>query len=167
MLFTTIKEFLIQYDEESGLLRAEWRAGQDMQHLRPALLQLQLLTKQLQVSKVLYDMDAMADLSVFDQIWAATTWLPSVMQLPLKQVVIVIGAKRVYNQQAVEVLLHGFKLFMKFDAQFFTQPLPGLQWLLGNSPRLPEMLAEWQAGVAGRHLANQDSASLTMEASGC
>lgn len=165
MLFDTIKEFHIQHDEELRFLRVEWAAGRDMRHLRPAKMQLKQLARQLQVTTALLDIDSMPDLTVYDQIWLGTHWMPSVVQLPLRQVVVVMGSKRVYNQQAVEMLLQGFRLFTKFDVQFFTHALPGMQYLLRDSPRLPELLAEWQEGFGGPAAPGQDFRLLPPQAS--
>lgn len=145
MRHTAIEGFLIQYDSSLCLLRAEWTAGRRMALLRPALTQLQQLALRLQATCVLLDIDGMADLSVYDQIWLGTYWMPTVLQLPLQHVVVVIGSGRVYNLQAIEMLLSAFRLFIKFDLQFFTQVVPGLQWLTNGSPRLPQLLADWQA----------------------
>lgn len=156
MLVQSIEGLRIQYDEELHFLRVEWAGGRDMQQLRPTALQLRLLAKQQQITTALLDIDALPDLAVYDQIWLGTHWMPGVVQLPLKQVVVVMGSKRVYNQQAIEVLLQAFRLFTRFEVHFFTQPLPGLQWLLGDSPRLPELLADWQAGFGGPVAPGQD-----------
>lgn len=149
MLFRNIKGLNIQHDEALSLLRVEWVGGRQLTYLRPSLVQLQLLARQLQVSHVLLHLDALPDLPVFDQIWLGTHWMPTVLQLPLQQVVVVLHSARVYNLHAIETLLLAFRLFIKFDVQFFTQLLPGLQWLTNHSPRLPELLAEWQEGFGG------------------
>lgn len=145
MLLKDIKEFAVQFDGELRLLRAEWTADRRMEQLRPALVQLQQLALRLQPTAVLLDISDMTDLSVYDQIWLGTHWMPTVLQLPLQHAVVVLGSERVYNMHAIEVLLSAFRLLLKFDVHFFTQPVPGLQWLTDNSPRLPQLLADWQA----------------------
>lgn len=144
MLIRDVEEFAIQYDKELHLLRAEWTAGRRMTQLRPALIQLQQLALQLQPTLVLLNISGMADLSVYDQIWLGTHWMPMVLQLPLQHVVVVLGSERVYNMQAIEMLLTAFRLLIRFDVQFFTLAVPGLQWLTSNSPRLPQLLADWE-----------------------
>lgn len=157
MLFRNIRGLNIQHDEALGLLRVEWVEEKSIAYLRPALVQLHLLAKQLQVRHVLLHLDLLPDLPVFDQIWLGTHWMPTVLQLPLQQVVIALSSARVYNLHAIETLLLAFRVFIKFDVQFFTQSLPGLQWLTNHSPRLPELLAEWQDGFGGSIPDGQDT----------
>lgn len=149
MLFRNIKGFNIQHDEALRLLRVEWAGGRQLAYLRPSLVQLQLLARQLRVSHLLLHLDALPDLPVYDQIWLGTHWMPTVLELELRQVVIALGSERVYNLHAVETLLLAFRMFMKCDVQFFTQMLPGLQWLTGNAPALSALLVEWQNGFGG------------------
>lgn len=149
MLFRNIKGFNIQHDEALRLLRVEWAGGRQLAYLRPSLVQLQLLSRQLRVSHVLLHLDALPDLPVYDQIWLGTHWMPTVLELELRQVVIALSSERVYNLHAIETLLLAFRMFMKCDVQFFTQVLPGLQWLTSNAPELPALLLEWQDGFGG------------------
>lgn len=143
MLITTIKEFKIQYDEPLHLLRVEWVAGRDMRRLRPALEQLYQLANQLQITHGLLAMESLPDISAYDQIWVGSQWLPKTTSLALKQAVIVLSYKQVYNQQAIETLLGLNRLQIKTDFQFFGQSTAAMHWLTGESPRLPELLAEW------------------------
>jgi len=145
MIITDIKEFKIQYDEPLHLLRVEWAAGPDMRRLRPALEQLYQVAIRLQVTHGLLAMDALPDISAYDQIWLGSQWLPKTGRLPLKQAVIVLPSAKVYNQQAIETLMFLNRHHIKFDFQFFGQAAPALHWLTGDSPRLPGMLSEWAA----------------------
>jgi hypothetical protein len=109
------------------------------------LVALRQLVEELKVTHVQLELDTLPDLPVFDQLWLGTTWMPTVLTLPLQQVVLVLGSARVYNAQAIEMLLAMFRAFIRFDVQFFTQPEPGLQWLLPDEPlALAHLLAEWQ-----------------------
>jgi hypothetical protein len=143
MLITTIKEFKIQHDEPLQLLRVEWAAGRDMRRLRPALEQLYQLASQLQVTQGLLVIESLPDISAYDQIWLGSQWLPKTVSLALKQAVIVLSSRQVYNQQAIETLLGINRLHIRFDFQFFRHPDTAMHWLTGESPRLPELLAEW------------------------
>ncbi|MGI4834486.1 MAG: hypothetical protein ACRYFK_13605 [Janthinobacterium lividum] len=145
MPFYDTAELRIQHDEALGLLRAEWVSGRSLARLQPALLALLQLAQAQQVTHVQLELDALPDLSVFDQIWLGTTWMPKVLPLPLRQVVLVLGSARIYNVHAIETLLMALRTFIRFDVQFFSQPEPGLQWLLASaSAQLPRLLAEWQ-----------------------
>jgi len=103
------------------------------------------LAAQLEVSQVLLDLNALPDVPVYDQIWLTASFMPAVLKLPLKQVVIALSPRRVYNQLVVEGVLSAASWLIRFDVQFFAQAEPGLAWLTDDSPRLPELLREWAA----------------------
>ena len=151
MIIQEIGELLIQYHEPLGLLRTDWAAGRDMSQFRPAFERVLALAQRLAVPRVLMDLDALPDISVYDQAWLAAHWVPKAVELPLQQVVIVLSPRRVYNHQVVEGLLFVARPFIRFDVQFFSQPVPGLRWLSDYSPLLPGLLAEWDTafGPAG------------------
>ncbi|RYE90621.1 MAG: hypothetical protein EOO37_02515 [Cytophagaceae bacterium] len=148
MLITNIKEFKIQYDEPLSLLRVEWAAGHDMRRLRPALEQLSQLAQQLQVTHCLLAIEQLPDISAYDQIWLGSQWLPKTGQLALKQAVIVLSSKQVYNQQAIETILTINWPYISLDFQFFRHSVTAMHWLTGESARLPELLREWD-GLPG------------------
>lgn len=145
MLIESIKELHIQHDESLHLLRVAWAAGRDMSRLRPALERLLRLTDRLRITHVLLALNNLPDLSAYDQIWLGTEWMPSVLRLRLKQVVIVLASEQVYNQHAIETILETDGPFINLNIQFFTQVTPAMYWLTDDSPRLPALLAEWTA----------------------
>jgi hypothetical protein len=145
MIIKHIKQFAIQYDERLNLLRIEWIGGQNMSHFRMAFRQLQQLAKELRISKALLELNSLPDISAYDQFWLGVNWLPRLQQVPLQQVVIVLGSEQVYNSQAIEMLLATDKIPYKFDIQIFEQYLPAMHWLTDESPRLPALLAAWRA----------------------
>ncbi|TPG64428.1 hypothetical protein [Hymenobacter nivis] len=145
MIINEIGELLMQHSEPLGLLRTSWAAGRDMSQFRGALTRAQGLAKKLGVRRCLLELDALPDISAYDQAWLATQWIPNSLQLSLQQVVIVLSPRRIYNQQAVEGLLLVARPFIKFDVQFFSQPVAGLRWLTDYSPLVPELLTEWDA----------------------
>lgn len=145
MIITDIKEFKIQYDASSQLLRIEWAGGPDMRRLRPALEQLRQLANEYVVTHGLLNISSLPDISAYDQIWLGAQWLPKIGKLALQQVVIVLASSQVYNQQAIETILMLNRVHIKFDMQFFTQPIPAMHWLTTESGRLPALLAEWEA----------------------
>jgi hypothetical protein len=143
MIIKSIGEFCAQYDEPLDLLRVAWTVGGNMRHFRPTFTRLSELAAELAVGRVMLELNALPDVPVYDQLWLTTSFMPTVLKLPLKQVVIVLSAKRVYNQHVVEGLLMAVSPFTRFDVQFFRQPEFGLAWLTDDSPRLPGLLREW------------------------
>ena len=134
MIIATIPDLSLQYDEALGLLRVEWCSGQDMRTFRASATQLLLLLRQLDVRNMLLEMNTFPDISVYDQVWLGTNWMPVLVKLPLERV-----------QLAIDSLLALSRPFIKFDIQFFAASLPGLHWLSDYSDRLPALLAEWEA----------------------
>ena len=145
MMIRSVAELCVQYDKPLDLLRVAWVGGQSMRQFRPAFTQLCEMAAQLEVGRVLLELNSLPDIPVYDQIWLSASFMPSVLKLPLKQVVIVLSAQRVYNQQVVEGLLLAVAWLIRFDVQFFAQPEAGLAWLTDDSPRLPALLHEWAA----------------------
>ncbi|MGI4741005.1 MAG: hypothetical protein ACRYG7_38040 [Janthinobacterium lividum] len=145
MIINDIKELNIQYDEPLQLLRIEWVGGHDMRRLRPALEQLHQLAHRFRVTHALLALGNLPDISAYDQIWLGSQWLPKAERLHLKQAIVVLDSKQVYNQQAIETLMGFGRPQPKFDFQFFRQATTGMHWLTGDSPRLLDLLAEWEA----------------------
>ena len=145
MIIDSIKEFHIQHDMGLRLLRVEWAAGRNMGRLRPALEHLRQLAQRLRITHLLLALDSLPDISPYDQIWLGAEWLPGVVQLRLRQVVLVLASERVYNQHAIETIVETDGPAKGFNLQFFTQVTPALHWLTDDSPRLPALLAEWAA----------------------
>ncbi|MBO2033188.1 hypothetical protein J4D99_17450 [Siccationidurans ginsengisoli] len=119
-----------------------------MRYFQQAFRQLREVITQLGASRVVLELNAMPDIPVYDQIWLSTTFMPALLKLPLKQVVVVLSARRVYNQQVVEGVLSASALNIRFDVQFFAQAEAAMAWLTDDSPRLPALLREW-AGSCG------------------
>ena len=144
MLIASSKEFRIQQDKLLKVLRVEWVGGQNMRDFRGAFNGLLQLTEKLLVSLMVLDLNALPDVSVYDQLWLSTHFMPALVRLPLAQVVVALSNERVYNHQVMESLLMDTRLFRRVDIQFFTQAESAMQWITNNSPRLPLLLAEWQ-----------------------
>ena len=145
MIITSIPDFSLQYDEELSVLRVEWAAGDDTHNLRPSALKLLRLDQELGMHNLLLNMNTFPDISVYDQVWLGANWMPGIVKLPLQRVVLVNGRHRIHNQLAIESMLVLMRPFIKFDIQFFPNPASGMRWLSDFSPRLPEVLAEWDA----------------------
>ena len=151
VIITTISDLSLQYDEDLSLLRVEWASGQDMRTFRASAEQLLHVIRQRAVRNLLFEMNTFPDISVYDQVWLGVSWMPVLVKLPLERVVLAIGRRRVHNQLAIDSLIALFRPFIKFDIQFFSTAVPGLDWLSDGAARLPALLAEWNA-VYGPHL---------------
>lgn len=145
MIITSIPDFSLQYDQELSVLRVEWASGDDTRNLRDSALQLLRLDEELGMHNLLLNMNTFPDISVYDQVWLGVHWMPGIVQLPLQRVVLVNNRHRVHNQLAIDSLIGLMRPFIKFDIQFFPTAASGMQWLSDFSPRLPAVLAEWDA----------------------
>ena len=145
MIITSVSGFSLQFDEELSLLRIEWASGNDMRTFRASAEQLLVLSQQLQVFRILLNMNTLPDISVYDQVWLGAHWMPGIVRLPLERVVLINHRRRVHNQLAIDSLISMARPFIRFDIQFFSEADSGLQWLSDRSPRLLGLLAEWDA----------------------
>lgn len=145
MIITSIPDFSLQYDEGLSLLRVEWAAGDDTRNLRASALQLLRLDQELGMQNLLLNMNSFPDISVYDQVWLGTHWMPGIVRLPLERVVLINNRHRIHNQLAIDSILALMRPFIKFDIQFFPNAASGMRWLSDFSPRLPEVMAEWDA----------------------
>jgi hypothetical protein len=116
-----------------------------MRTFRASVEQLLGLCHQRQVRHLLLNMNAMPDISVYDQVWMSTHWMPAVMKSQLERVVLVNHRRRVHNQLAIESLIAQAQPSIRCDIQYFPQPRTGLHWLSDYSDRLPALLDEWDA----------------------
>ncbi len=143
VIITSIPDFSLQFDPELSLLRIEWAAGDDTRNLRESAIKLLAVDRELAVRHLLLNMNTFPDISVYDQLWLGTHWMTGIVKLPLERVVIINNRHRIHNQLAIESMIALVRPFIKFDIQFFPQAISGLRWLSDFSPRLPEMMAEW------------------------
>ena len=125
-------------------------------------MQLLRLDQELGMHNLLLNMNTFPDISVYDQVWLGANWMPGIVRLPLHRVVLVNNRHRVHNQMAIDSMLALVRPFIKFDVQFFPSAASGMNWLSDFSPRLPDVLAEWDAvhapgpgTVAYRHPSGQ------------
>ena len=145
MIISSIFDFSLQYDQPLALLRVEWASGADMRTFRASAEQLLQLSQQLQVRHLLFNLNALPDISVYDQLWLSTHWMPAVVKSPLQRVVLVNHRRRVHNQLAIESVINQAKPGIRFDIQYFEQPGPGMHWLSDYSDQVPALLAQWEA----------------------
>ncbi|AMR29181.1 hypothetical protein A0257_20170 [Hymenobacter psoromatis] len=125
------------------VLRVAWVEGGSMRGFRDAFSKLPALVAQLGVGRVVLDLNALPDISVYDQLWLSTNFMPLLVTLPLRQAIVVLSPKRVYNHQVIEGLLMAVQLLIRFDVQFFAQADAAMQWTTDYSPRLAHLQQEW------------------------
>jgi hypothetical protein len=146
MIINSIAELCVQHDEPLDLVRVAWTVGGNMRHFQQAFTQLRNIMQELRVARIVLELNAMPDIPVYDQMWMSTHFMPGLLKLPLQQVVVVLSARRVYNQHVVEGVLAAAAMHIKFDVQFFAQPEAAMAWLTDDSLRLPILLREWAGG---------------------
>lgn len=149
MIITTIPDLSLQYDEALSLLRVDWASGEDMRTFRASAEQLLSTVHQHGVRNLLLEMNTFPDISVYDQVWMGTSWMPLLVTLPVERVVLAINRRKVHNQLAIDSLIAMSRPFIKFDIQFFATATPGLHWLSDYSARVVELAAEWEATHGG------------------
>jgi len=143
VIIHTITDFYLQYDEVVNVLRVEWRSGRNIRQLRRSAGQLLLLLQQLAVRRLLIDMDSVPDLSVDDEVWLGTHWMPGLVVLPLERLVLVLDSGQTHNQLAINALHSLVQPAIRFDAQYFSDTKSAMGWLTDDSDRLPALAAEW------------------------
>jgi len=147
MIIKYISPLVIQEDAELQLLRVRWCGSRNASAFREAASRLVDLAQQHGSRRLLLELNEQPDMPVYDQLWLSTTLLPRTAQLPISQLVIILSSQRVYNRHLLESLLNQYQSRIKFDIQFFAQPEAAFDWLADSSPRVPELLAEWEQEV--------------------
>ena len=151
MIFNQIPSLLLQEDAELRLLRVRWTGGRNMQAFREAASRFVELAQQRGTLRILLELNEQPDVPVYDQLWLSTTLLPRALKLPVQQLVVILSGSRIYNRHVLESLLAQFQHQIRCDIQFFAQPDAALDWLTNNSPRVPELLAEWEPRQGNGH----------------
>ncbi|WP_088841659.1 hypothetical protein [Hymenobacter gelipurpurascens] len=96
------------------------------------------------VRQTLVDMNGLPSLSLDDQFWVASTWLPRVAKGAVQRVALVLPTRNMYNQLVVEGLVRTGRHFMSYDIQFFSSTHEAADWLIGDHPPvLAALLSEW------------------------
>ena len=145
MIIRSIPDYCLQYDEVLGLLRLEWISGDATQTLRASAQELLELARRLAVRMLLLDMNTVPNISVDDERWLGTHWMPGIVQLPLQHLVLAIDSNRVHNQLAIDALHDLVQPTIRFESHYFTDSASAMHWLTEGTTRLPALLAEWNA----------------------
>ncbi|MBW3128245.1 MULTISPECIES: hypothetical protein [Hymenobacter] len=104
-----------------------------------------MLLQQLAVRRLLLDMNSVPDLSLEDEVWLGTHWMPGLVVLPLERLVLVLDSGQTHNQLAINALHSLVQPAIRFDAQYFSDTKSAMGWLTDDSDRLPALAAEWNA----------------------
>lgn len=142
-MITDLDYMLVQYSEELQLLRAQWKPGYSLQHLKRGLLCLVDVARQRAVSHIVLDLHHLPDIDVLDQTWISLTWFPKIVALPLQQVALVIPPRDLYNHMVVENILWIERSQIDSDIQFFSETKEALLWITAESPLLPAFQCAW------------------------
>lgn len=158
MIIKSIEEFCIQNSEPLNVARVAWVGGRNMRHFQRAFMQLQRVLTHIGVGRVVLDLNALPDVPVYDQLWLSTSFMPALMKLPLRQMVVVLTGQRIYNQHVLEGLLAAVAKTIPFDVQFFANAEAAMAWLTDDSSQLPGLLTEWASGCGIGHNAISEAA---------
>lgn len=90
-------------------------------------------------------MNSVPDLPLANQLWLGDHWMPGLVALPLKRLVIVINTTRIHNQLAINALHDLVQPAIRFEPQCFSDNDSAFDCITAGSPRLPELVAEWAA----------------------
>jgi hypothetical protein len=142
MISNQIPALVLQEDAALRLLRVRWNGGRNAHLFRQAANQL-VEYAQRGTLRMLLELDDQPDVPVFDQLWLSTTLLPRTLRLPVRQLVVILSGKRIYNRHVLESLLNQFQTQIRADIQFFTQADAALDWLTGSPAAVAGLQAEW------------------------
>jgi hypothetical protein len=107
------------------------------------------MLQELAVDQLLIDMNSVPNLPLADQLWLGDHWMPALVALPLKRLILVISSVQIHNQLAIDALHDLVKPSIRFESQYFADMESALDWATDSSPRLPALHAEWAARYDG------------------
>ena len=108
------------------------------------------LVEQNTVAEGLIDLHGLPDLTIAQQLWVATHWLPRIAVPAVQHAAFIIPENGLYNQMAVEALHRAARHFIPCEVQFFHTPDAALDWLLSfqNPAAQAALEHEWAGTVA-------------------
>ncbi|SHI34299.1 hypothetical protein SAMN02745146_0593 [Hymenobacter daecheongensis DSM 21074] len=145
MIITDFDCLRIQYSAELSLIRYQWQKAGSLTGFRAALNHVLALVQQHQVQYCLLDLHDLPDIGIEEQVWLGTQWLPRIVRHQARQVALVVPVSRQYNQMVVESLLKLGRAFIRFEVQYFSDPLAALDWLTCSEEEMTRLQLEWQA----------------------
>lgn len=144
----------VQQDDTLRLLRLGWVGGRATATLREAAMRFIERGIEVGSQRVLFDLSALFDLPVYDQLWLSATLLPRALRIPVQQVAVILPERATYNRQVLEFLLRQYQNMRRVmslppcDVQFFTHIDEGLDWITDSSPSVFNLQAQWHAAQA-------------------
>lgn len=160
MLLPLFDALQVQLDADARFMRAQWRepaghylrAAQGLERsLRPALLHGRDLLVAHQPAHVLVDFEGLPPISLPDELWMTTNWLPQVLTQPMRCVALVLRREHLHNQMVVESLLWTSRPLLRFQLQVFDDVPTALDWLLeGDAAAISRLQAEWDGALPPR-----------------
>jgi hypothetical protein len=145
VIIRSIPNFLLQHAPDLHLLRLEWVARSDVRLLRTSAGQLLALLAELNIRHLLLDMNSVPNLDLPDQLWLGDHWMPGLLALDLKQLVLAIGGTQLHNQLAIDALYALVQSSIRFDSHYFPDATLAFDWLADGSPQRAALEAEWAA----------------------
>ncbi|WP_157541614.1 hypothetical protein [Hymenobacter aerophilus] len=145
-------DICLQYAPEVALVRLQFRRpSPDMASFQRSLQAVAQLVEQNTVGGGLIDLHGLPDLTIGQQLWVATHWLPRIAVPAVLHAAFIIPENGLYNQMAVEALHRAAQHFIHCEVQFFHTPAAALDWLLSfrNPAAQTALEQEWDA-AAGR-----------------
>jgi hypothetical protein len=144
-MILTLPAIRAQYLADTSLLRFQWNTTQTgLQSFRKGMESVAQVIEQHGVRQTLVDMNGLPSLTLDDQFWVASTWLPRVAKGAVERVALVLPTRNMYNQLVVEGLVRTGRHFMPYDIQFFSNTVEAADWLIGDQPpALAALHSEW------------------------
>ncbi|MBT2559214.1 hypothetical protein J7E24_15605 [Hymenobacter sp. ISL-91] len=148
-----LHDVCLQYIPEAALVRLQFhRPSADMAAFQRSMQAVAQLIEQNTVAEGLIDLHGLPDLTIAQQLWIATHWLPRMAVPAVQHTAIIIPENGLYNQMTVEMLHRAARHFISCEVQFFHMPHAALDWLLSfQDPAAQRALEqEWDAAWAAR-----------------
>lgn len=118
------------HDPALRLLYHRWRGTYNSHLFQPAVQHVQQLLGQLRIEYWIADLNGLPNLGLEDQFLISEQVLPQVARMPhLRQLALVLSSN-VYNQLAVESILHLGNEHLRFDVQYFSDAASAFDWLI-------------------------------------
>jgi hypothetical protein len=143
VIIRSIPNFFLQHDPNLRLLRLEWVARSNVRLLRTSAGQLLALLAELDICHLLLDMNSVPNLDLPDQLWLGDHWMPGLLALDLKQLVLAINSTQLHNQLAIDALHALVQPAIRFESHYFPDATLAFDWLTDGAPQRAALEAEW------------------------
>ena len=150
MILSDSTHLAAQYYRPLEFLRIQWLNPNSLRYLQATMQRVLVACARLRIERILLDLNCLPDLGMSEQVWLGERWLPCMVAQPLKCVALVIPPDQLYNQMVVESILQQGQDQgqIRFDIQFFTEPLTALEWVTDTTTEMPLLEQEWQLASA-------------------